>query len=115
MANLTLVHFYDPWFVIVFCVYTWYTDDWQFCSYSEDQPSANSISAAAASELNGDDDPTKSEEMGGLRNRLMCRFVSSTCFQMNRRKTLGEDLMETPLRRCLSTLDITMLGNISID
>ena len=23
--------------------------------------------------------------------------------------------METPLRRCLSTLDITMLGNISID
>lgn len=48
--------------------------------------------------------------MGGLRNRVVCRLVSSTCFQMNRRKTLGEDVMDTPLRRCLSTLDITLLG-----
>lgn len=48
--------------------------------------------------------------MGGLRNRVVGRLVSSTCFQMNRRKTLGEDVMDTPLRRCLSTLDITLLG-----
>lgn len=74
-------------------------------------PSVAEVSIATGnSELgnpSGDDNP---EEMGGLRNRLLCRFVSSTCFQMNRRKTLGENLMETPLRRCLSTLDITMLG-----
>ncbi len=51
---------------------------------------ANNITAVSASELNNPiDDTTKKEEMGGLRNRLMCRFVSSTCFQMNRRKTLA--------------------------
>lgn len=50
------------------------------------------------------------EKMGGLRSGFMGRLMSSTCFQMNRRKTLESDLMATPLRRCLSTLDITLLG-----
>lgn len=48
--------------------------------------------------------------MGGLRERVLCHFVSSTCFQMNRRKTLNDNVMDTPLRRCLSTVDITLLG-----
>jgi hypothetical protein len=133
MANLTCVllsfqskwncwSLWPPWFYFITCTYGYYGTnriDLLFCLFClffkrEDQPplEANNISAVSASELNNPiDDTTKTEEMGGLRNRLMCRFVSSTCFQMNRRKTLGEDLMETPLRRCLSTLDITMLGN----
>jgi len=37
-------------------------------------------------------------------------MLSSACFRINRRKTLQEDLMDTPLRRCLTTTDITLLG-----
>lgn len=80
-----------------------------FYSNSEQRPQATENITLSASELNCNEIQTK-DKMGGLRNRVICRLVSSTCFQMNRRKTLGEDVMDTPLRRCLSTLDITMLG-----
>ena len=29
---------------------------------------------------------------------------------INRKKTLDEDIMETPLRRCLTTVDLTLWG-----
>ena len=80
-----------------------------FICNREHQPSVGEVSVAASDITNADNN-NKADEMGGLRNRVVCRIVSSTCYNMNRRKTLAEDLMETPLRRCLSTLDITMLG-----
>ena len=29
---------------------------------------------------------------------------------LNRKKTLSDDILETPLRRCLGTTDLTLLG-----
>jgi cationic amino acid transporter 4 len=72
-------------------------------SASPDPATSESGSGNGSAEDTGDD-------MGGLRNRATMHWLSSTCFRMNRCKTLAENLMETPLRRCLSTLDITLLG-----
>lgn len=41
---------------------------------------------------------------------ILKHVMSGICFKMNRTKQLPGDIMDTPLNRCLSTLDITMLG-----
>ncbi|XP_026327502.1 cationic amino acid transporter 4 [Hyposmocoma kahamanoa] len=47
--------------------------------------------------------------MPGARHKILGHVLSGFCHKMNRRKPLyGE--METPLNRCLTTLDITLLG-----
>ncbi|XP_045624388.2 cationic amino acid transporter 4 isoform X2 [Procambarus clarkii] len=48
--------------------------------------------------------------MTGLRQRLLVEGWSGTWDRMSRTKKVSTDAMETPLNRCLSTLDITLLG-----
>ncbi|XP_042219105.1 cationic amino acid transporter 4-like isoform X2 [Homarus americanus] len=48
--------------------------------------------------------------MTGLRQRLLVEGWSGTWNRMSRTKKVATDVMETPLNRCLSTLDITLLG-----
>ena len=79
------------------------------------ESSCDQQSRSAAVSFNSTDENIESSEgpdkMGnGLRQRAACHLLNATCFRMNRRKTLEENVMETPLRRCLSTLDITLLG-----
>lgn len=52
--------------------------------------------------------------MPGSRRMILSHVVSDLSARMNRTKKLGADVMETPLNRCLSTLDITLLGKIHI-
>ncbi|KAK8725318.1 hypothetical protein OTU49_010813 [Cherax quadricarinatus] len=48
--------------------------------------------------------------MTGLRQRLLVEGWSGTWDRMSRTKKVATDAMDTPLNRCLSTLDITLLG-----
>ncbi|XP_042874861.1 cationic amino acid transporter 4-like isoform X1 [Penaeus japonicus] len=48
--------------------------------------------------------------MPGLRGRLLVEGWGGTWQRMTRTKQVATDAMETPLNRCLSTLDITLLG-----
>ncbi|KAK7084149.1 Cationic amino acid transporter 4 [Halocaridina rubra] len=48
--------------------------------------------------------------MTGLRQRLLAEGWGGTWHRMARTKQVAADAMETPLNRCLSTLDITLLG-----
>lgn len=41
---------------------------------------------------------------------ILKHVMSGICTKMNRTKQLPSDVMETPLNRCLTTLDITLLG-----
>ena len=41
---------------------------------------------------------------------ILGHVVTNLSSKMNRMKKLGDDVMETPLNRCLNTFDITMLG-----
>lgn len=52
-------------------------------------------------------------KMPGTRKMILKHVMSGICFKMNRTKQLPGDIMETPLNRCLTTLDITMLGIFS--
>ncbi|KAJ2949051.1 hypothetical protein O0L34_g5992 [Tuta absoluta] len=48
--------------------------------------------------------------MPGARHKILGHVLSGFCHKMNRRKPLYGDSMDTPLNRCLSTFDITLLG-----
>lgn len=48
--------------------------------------------------------------MPSTRRMILGHVMSGICTKMNRTKQLPVDLMETPLNRCLSTFDITLLG-----
>lgn len=48
--------------------------------------------------------------MPGTRTAILGHVISGLCMKMNRTKPVPADVMETPLNRCLSTLDITLLG-----
>lgn len=48
--------------------------------------------------------------MPGARRKILGHVMSDLCVKMNRRKQMPSDSMDTPLKRCLSTLDITLLG-----
>lgn len=48
--------------------------------------------------------------MPSTRRLILGHVMSGLCTKMNRTKQLPDDLMETPLKRCLNTFDITLLG-----
>ncbi|XP_024947326.1 cationic amino acid transporter 4 isoform X2 [Cephus cinctus] len=48
--------------------------------------------------------------MPSVRRMILGHVMSGICAKMNRTKKLQGDVMETPLKRCLSTFDITLLG-----
>ncbi|XP_020299490.1 cationic amino acid transporter 4 isoform X2 [Pseudomyrmex gracilis] len=48
--------------------------------------------------------------MPSARRMILGHVMSGLCSKMNRRKKLEGDLLETPMNRCLSTFDITLLG-----
>ncbi|XP_044728670.1 cationic amino acid transporter 4 [Chrysoperla carnea] len=48
--------------------------------------------------------------MPGVRKMILSHVMSGLCGKMNRVKHLDGDVMETPLRRCLNTFDMTLLG-----
>ncbi|XP_054288765.1 cationic amino acid transporter 4-like [Macrosteles quadrilineatus] len=50
--------------------------------------------------------------MPGARHKILGHVFSGFCTKMNRTKQLSsaDDNMETPLKRCLNTFDITLLG-----
>lgn len=49
--------------------------------------------------------------MAGQRRKVLGHVVTDLCSRMNRTKKMpGEEAMETPLNRCLTTFDITLLG-----
>lgn len=48
--------------------------------------------------------------MPSVRRMILGHVITDVCGKMNRRKNLQGDIMETPLKRCLSTFDITLLG-----
>lgn len=48
--------------------------------------------------------------MPGARHKILGHVLSGFCHKMNRRKPLHGDVMDTPLNRCLTTTDITLLG-----
>lgn len=49
--------------------------------------------------------------MPSSRKMILNHVMSGLCTKMNRTKQLPADIMETPLNRCLNTIDITLLGN----
>ncbi|XP_037031589.1 cationic amino acid transporter 4 [Bradysia coprophila] len=48
--------------------------------------------------------------MPSTRRVILGHVMSGVCTKMNRTKKLPSDIMQTPLNRCLSTFDITLLG-----
>ncbi|OAD60945.1 Cationic amino acid transporter 4 [Eufriesea mexicana] len=48
--------------------------------------------------------------MPSVRRMILGHVMSGLCVKMNRAKKLQGDLLETPMKRCLSTFDITLLG-----
>ncbi|XP_004932101.1 cationic amino acid transporter 4 [Bombyx mandarina] len=48
--------------------------------------------------------------MPGARHKILGHVLSGFCHKMNRCKPLHGDSMDTPLNRCLTTFDITLLG-----
>lgn len=48
--------------------------------------------------------------MPATRRIILGHVMSGLCSKMNRTKPLPTDAMETPLKRCLNTFDITLLG-----
>lgn len=53
--------------------------------------------------------------MAGQRRKVLGHVVTDLCSRMNRTKKMpGDEAMETPLNRCLTTFDITLLGWFSL-
>lgn len=52
----------------------------------------------------------KEIRMPSVRRMILGHVMSGLCSKMNRTKKLQGDLLETPMKRCLSTFDITLLG-----
>ncbi|XP_011641949.1 cationic amino acid transporter 4 [Pogonomyrmex barbatus] len=48
--------------------------------------------------------------MPSVRRMILGHVISGLYSKMNRRKKLEGDMLETPMKRCLSTFDITLLG-----
>ncbi|XP_011499401.1 PREDICTED: cationic amino acid transporter 4 [Ceratosolen solmsi marchali] len=48
--------------------------------------------------------------MPSVRRMILSHVMSGMCAKINRKKQLQGDVMDTPLKRCLSTFDITLLG-----
>ncbi|XP_004522528.2 cationic amino acid transporter 4 [Ceratitis capitata] len=48
--------------------------------------------------------------MPSTRRIILGHVMSGLCSKMNRTKPVPADVMETPLKRCLNTFDITLLG-----
>ncbi|XP_022916609.2 cationic amino acid transporter 4 [Onthophagus taurus] len=48
--------------------------------------------------------------MPSSRKMILGHVMSGLCSKMNRTKQLPQDIMDTPLKRCLNTFDITLLG-----
>ncbi|CAG9102241.1 unnamed protein product [Plutella xylostella] len=48
--------------------------------------------------------------MPGARHKILGHVLSGFCHRMNRRKPIHGDALDTPLNRCLTTFDITLLG-----
>ncbi|XP_063975790.1 cationic amino acid transporter 4 [Diachasmimorpha longicaudata] len=48
--------------------------------------------------------------MPSVRRMILGHVMSGMCTRMNRTKRLDGDSMETPLKRCLTTFDMTLLG-----
>ncbi|XP_050351232.1 cationic amino acid transporter 4 isoform X2 [Nymphalis io] len=48
--------------------------------------------------------------MPGARHKILGHVLSGFCHKMNRRKPIYGDSLDTPLNRCLTTFDITLLG-----
>ncbi|XP_001606549.1 cationic amino acid transporter 4 [Nasonia vitripennis] len=48
--------------------------------------------------------------MPSVRRMILGHVMSGMCAKINRKKKLEGDVMDTPLKRCLSTFDITLLG-----
>lgn len=48
--------------------------------------------------------------MPSVRRMILGHVMSGLYNKMNRRKKLDGDMLETPMKRCLSTFDITLLG-----
>ncbi|XP_043511335.1 cationic amino acid transporter 4 [Frieseomelitta varia] len=48
--------------------------------------------------------------MPSVRRMILGHVMSGLCTKMNRTKKLQGDLLETPMKRCLTTFDITLLG-----
>lgn len=48
--------------------------------------------------------------MPSVRRMILGHVMSGLCTKMNRTKKLQGDILETPMKRCLSTFDITLLG-----
>ncbi|XP_023318840.1 cationic amino acid transporter 4 isoform X1 [Trichogramma pretiosum] len=48
--------------------------------------------------------------MPSVRRMILGHVMSGMCAKINRKKKIDGDMMETPLSRCLSTFDITLLG-----
>ncbi|XP_018323884.1 cationic amino acid transporter 4 [Agrilus planipennis] len=48
--------------------------------------------------------------MPSTRKMILNHVMSGICSKINRTKQLPSDVMETPLKRCLNTFDITLLG-----
>lgn len=51
--------------------------------------------------------------MPSVRRMILGHVMSGLCAKMNRTKKVQGDLLETPMKRCLSTFDITLLGKRS--
>lgn len=54
--------------------------------------------------------------MPGSRHKILSHVFSGFSAKMGRTKVLdvGAQAIETPLKRCLTTFDITLLGNIRV-
>lgn len=54
--------------------------------------------------------------MPASRHKILGHVFSGFCSKMNRTKQMnsGDDALDTPLKRCLNTFDITLLGKIEI-
>lgn len=48
--------------------------------------------------------------MPSTRRMILGHVMSDLCSKMNRTKQLEPNVLETPLKRCLNTFDITLLG-----
>ncbi|KAG8338015.1 hypothetical protein J6590_012566 [Homalodisca vitripennis] len=55
--------------------------------------------------------------MPGTRHKILGHVFSGFCTKMNRTKQLSsaDENMETPLKRCLNTFDITLLGKLNTE
>lgn len=53
--------------------------------------------------------------MAGARRQVLARVAAGIWLRMGRTRPLDQDPLDTQLNRCLSTLDITLLGTIQLN